>query len=137
MAPPAAENNIARALKDAAFWTLVAFGLFLPLIGFRAVPDIRNELTLETRWPLLFSFVAIVAAARLFHNLVIAPWRERRGRRLAARAPAVVPRWRFRLAGVLAPFAVGFALVYPAIAVWLSGPGGPGQWLSQFVSHIL
>ena len=86
MATPSAENNIARAFKDAGFWTLVAFGLFLPLIGFRAVPDIRNELTLETRWPLLFSFVAIVAVGRLFHNLVMAPWRERRGRRLAAHA---------------------------------------------------
>src|SRR5258708_7431612 len=122
MATPAAENNIARAFKDAGFWTLVAFGLFLPLIGFRAVPDIRNELTLETRWPLLFSFVAIVAVGRLFHNLVIAPWRERRGRRLAA---ASVPHWGSRLASVLAPCAIGFALAYPAIAVLLSGARGP------------
>src|SRR6266849_122944 len=113
VANPAAENSIARAFKDAAFWTLVAFGLFLPLIGFRAVQDIRNELTLETRWPLLFGFVAIVAVGRLFHNLVIAPWREQRSRRLAAHAAVAVPRWRSRLASELAPFAVGFALVYP------------------------
>src|SRR6266446_9058083 len=137
VANPAAENNIVRAFKDAAFWTLVAFGLFLPLIGFRAVPDIRNELTLETRWPLLFSFVAIVAVGRLFHNLVIAPWRERRGRCLAARTAISVPRWRSRLAGVLAPFAVGFALVYPAIAVWGAGAGGAVKWIDNFGIQIL
>jgi branched-chain amino acid transport system permease protein len=137
MATPSAGNNIIRAFKDAAFWTLVAFGLFLPLIGFRAVPDIRNELTLETRWPLLFSFVAIVAVGRLFHNLVMAPWRERRGRRLAAHAAVAVPRWRSRLASELAPFAVGFALVYPAIAVWLAGSGGAVKWLDNFGIQIL
>src|SRR6266436_4300394 len=137
MANPSARNNIARAFKDAGFWTLVAFGLFLPLIGFRAVPDIRNELALETRWPLLFSLVAIVAAGRLIHNLVIAPWRERRGRRLAARTAVAVPRWRSRLAGVPAPFAVGFALVYPAIAVWLAGPGGSVKWIDNFGIQIL
>src|SRR6266849_323540 len=109
----AARADLARAFKDAGFWALVAFGLFLPLIGFRAVQDIRNELALETRWPLLLAFVAIVAVGRLFHNLVIAPWRERRGRRLAAHAAVAVPRWRSRLASELAPFAVGFALVYP------------------------
>src|SRR5215468_6096691 len=110
VAEPAAENNIARAFKDAGFWALVALGLFLPLIGFRAVQDIHNELTLETRWPLLFAFVAIVAVGRLFHNLLIAPWRERRGQRLAVRAAVAVPHWRSRLASVLAPCAIGFAL---------------------------
>jgi branched-chain amino acid transport system permease protein len=137
MANPAASKDVVRAFKDAGFWTLVAFGLLLPLIGFRAVPDIRNELTLETRWPLLFSFVAIVAVGRLFHNLVIAPWRERRGRRLAGRAAVSVPHWGSRLASVLAPCAIGFALAYPAIAVWLAGPGGSVKWIDNFGIQIL
>jgi branched-chain amino acid transport system permease protein len=132
-----AENDIARAFKDAGFWALVAFGLFLPLIGFRAVQDIRNELTLETRWPLLLGFVAIVAVGRLFHNLVIAPWRERRGRRLAARTASGVSHWSSRLAGVLAPCAIGFVLVYPAIAVWLAGAGGAVKWIDNFGIQIL
>jgi branched-chain amino acid transport system permease protein len=136
LATPPADDNIVRAFKDAGFWTLVAFGLFLPLIGFRTVQDIHNELALETRWPLLLTFVAIVAVSRLFHNLVIAPWRERRARRPAA--PAVgVPRWGSRLTGVLAPFAIGFALVYPAIAVWLAGAGGAVKWLDNFGIQIL
>src|SRR5438445_13587881 len=80
-----ARVDLARAFKDAAFWALLSFALFLPLIGFRTLQDIRNELVLEARWPLLLVFVAIVAAARLLHNLVIAPWRERRARQRAGR----------------------------------------------------
>jgi branched-chain amino acid transport system permease protein len=130
-----AKNDIAGAFKDAGFWALVALGLFLPLIGFRAVQDIHNELTLETRWPLLFAFVAIVAAGRLLHNLLIAPWRERR--RVAARAAVGAPHWSARLGSVLAPLFIGFALAYPAIAVWLAGAGGAVKWIDNFGIQIL
>jgi branched-chain amino acid transport system permease protein len=127
------DNTFIPALKDAGFWALVAFGLFLPLIGFRTVQDIHNELTLETRWPLLSAFVAIVTAGRLFHNLVVAPWLKRRR---AARAPDTA-RWHSGLTGALAPFAVGFALAYPAIAVWMAGPGGAVKWIDNFGIQIL
>jgi branched-chain amino acid transport system permease protein len=130
-----AKNDIACAFKDAGFWALVALGLFLPLIGFRAVQDIHNELTLEMRWPLLFAFVAIVAAGRLLHNLLIAPWRERR--RVAARAAVGAPHWSARLGSVLAPLFIGFALAYPAIAVWLAGAGGAVKWIDNFGIQIL
>src|ERR671925_459994 len=70
--------DMAGAVKNAAIAALLAFGLFLPLIGFKTEQDIRNELALETRWPLLFTFVAIVAAAHLFGSLVITPWRQAR-----------------------------------------------------------
>ena len=129
-----ANAGLAAALKDAGFWALVAFALFLPLIGFRTVQDIRNVLVLETRWPLLFGFVAAVAAARLIHTLVIAPWRERRTAQSAAR-----PR-RGRngaLARYLLPCALGFVLAYPAIAVALAGTGGAVKWLDNFGMQIL
>jgi branched-chain amino acid transport system permease protein len=138
MPSPSARTDLARAFKDAAFWAIVAFGLFLPLIGFRTVQDIRNELVLETRWPLLFWFVAIVAAGRLFHNLVVAPWRERRRERLAqARAAPGEARWSALLARALAPCAIGFVIVYPAIAVSLAGAGGAVKWLDNFGIQIL
>lgn len=130
-----ASTSLASALKDAGFWALVAFGLFLPLIGFHAVENIRNELTLETRWPLLAAFVAIVAAGRLLHRLVIAPWLERR--RLAARVPGGSKGWGSRLAGALTPFAIGFALIYPAAALWLAGPFGAVKWIDNFGIQIL
>jgi branched-chain amino acid transport system permease protein len=129
-----ANAGLAAALKDAGFWALVAFALFLPLIGFRTVQDIRNVLVLETRWPLLFGFVAAVAAARLFHTLVIAPWRERRTAQSAAR-----PRRERNsaLARYLLPCALGFVLAYPAIAVALAGTGGAVKWLDNFGVQIL
>ena len=77
----ASENAVTHALKDAGLAALIAFGLFLPLIGFRTVQDIRNELVLETRWPLLFAFVILTMAGRLFGSLVVTPWRERRAAR--------------------------------------------------------
>ena len=52
--------DVARALRDAGFTALLAFGLFLPLIGFQTVTNIRNDLILTTRWPLLFAIVAVV-----------------------------------------------------------------------------
>src|SRR5215510_537106 len=69
--------DIVRAIKDAALTGLLAFGLFLPLIGFQTVTNMRNELELDTRWPLLAWFVAIVAGGRLLYSLVLAPWRAR------------------------------------------------------------
>jgi branched-chain amino acid transport system permease protein len=72
--------DVARAARDAVFAAVLAFGLFLPLIGFKTVQNIRNELVLETRYGTLFVFVAIIAAASLFRSLVIDPWKQRRTR---------------------------------------------------------
>src|SRR5262249_26258336 len=71
-------SRFTAAIKDAAITALITFARFLPLIGFKTVQNMRNELELETRFPLLLSIVAIVAGTRLFWSLVIEPWRERR-----------------------------------------------------------
>jgi branched-chain amino acid transport system permease protein len=65
----ASRPNFTRALRAAAFTALIAAGLFLPLIAFKAIHDIRNELVLETRWPLFATFVAIAFAVRLIWEL--------------------------------------------------------------------
>src|SRR5689334_11639962 len=62
-----------RAFRDAGITALLAFGLFLPLIGFETVTNVRNDLILTTRWPLLFAVVAIVGLGRLAYSLVIVP----------------------------------------------------------------
>jgi branched-chain amino acid transport system permease protein len=66
----ATRPDLVRALRSAAFTGLIAFGLFLPLIAFRAVHDIRNELILETRWPLFAVFVASAFVSRLIWELL-------------------------------------------------------------------
>jgi branched-chain amino acid transport system permease protein len=133
-----ANTDIAHALKEAGLAGLIAFGLFLPLIGFHAVQDIRNELVLETRWPLLAAFVVLTMAGRLFGCLVVTPWRERRAARPrdTAEARRGMPLAQL-FAGLLAPAATGFVIVYPLLALWLAGLGGAVKWVDNFGIQIL
>jgi branched-chain amino acid transport system permease protein len=134
MPPVAADTDFVHALKEAGLAGLIAFGLFLPLIGFHAVQDIHNDLVLETRWPLLAVFVILAMAGRLFGSLVVTPWRERR----AQRAHAVVEaKPGSSLARLFAPAAIGFVVAYPLLAVWLTGLGGAVKWVDNFGIQIL
>jgi branched-chain amino acid transport system permease protein len=127
--------DVTGAVKNAAIAALLAFGLFLPLIGFKTEQDIRNELALETRWPLLFIFVAIVAAAHLFGSLVVTPWRQARALKhvpstKASPLRSVLARW-------FLPFAIGFVVVYPVIVLSITGAGGAVKWIDNFGIQIL
>ena len=96
---------------------LVAFGMLLPLIGFSTVQNIRNELMLEPRWPLLAALVAIVVASSAScMSLVVAPWRERaRAARPEGASIAAARTARGIRARWIVPFALGFAFLYPVI----------------------
>ena len=124
------------AVKDAGIAAVLAFGLFLPLIGLRTTQDIRNELTLDTRWPLLFTLVGIVAAGSLVNSLVIAPWRARRAAKPRVEHPAAA-RFRTAFSRWFAPFAIGFVIAYPMLALWLSGMQGAVKWVDNFGIQIL
>ncbi len=124
--------DITRALRDAGVTALVAFGLFLPLIGFQTVTDFRNDLILITRWPLLIATVAIVGFGRLAYSIAIEP---RLSRRTLQRAEA--PAWRTRLRKWFVPFAVGFVIAYPVIVVLGVGFGGAVKWIDNFGIQIL
>src|SRR5688572_21448188 len=67
---PTSRVDVVRALREAGWTGLIAFGLLLPLIGFNTVQNIHNELVLETRWPLLAALVAIVALGRLLWGIL-------------------------------------------------------------------
>src|SRR5258708_15852844 len=134
--PPAARVDIVRALRDAALAGLIAFGLFLPLIGFNPVQNIRNELILEARWPLLAALVAIIAGGRFVHALLLTPWLDRRAMR--ARPEHAEPAaWRAALARWTVPFALGFAVFYPVLALSLAGFQGAVKWIDNFGVQIL
>ena len=128
---PASRPSIARALGKAALTALVAFGLFLPLIGFRTFQNIRNELTLETRWPLLFVFVAIPA-------IVHFAWEIMPRNRVQA-AMAAFFRSARKLAVAAALFAALAALAYGLVRFVL--PGGhlrhPELVVLVIVSNVL
>src|SRR6202165_396366 len=115
-----------RACRDAAIAALIACGLLLPLIGFNTVQNIHNELILETRWPLLAILVAIIAGGRFIHSLLIAPWLERSATR-SRRDSAFTGVSHFT--PWMIPFTLGFAILYPALALWLAGFQGAVKWI--------
>ena len=92
---------------------LISLALFTPLVGFNTVQNIRNELVLETRWPLLATLVLIITAGRFLQSLVIAPWLARRARR--TRASRDARPCSPQSCAWLASFAIGFAAAYPFI----------------------
>ena len=116
---PAKRVDTARALRDAGITALLSFGLFLPLVGFQTVTDVRNDLILITRWPLLFAVVALVGLGRLTYSLSVEPWLKERSIRPATE-PAV---WRRQIGKWIVPFAIGFVVVYPAIVLATAGFG--------------
>ena len=126
--------DVARALRDAGVTALLAFGLFLPLIGFETAQDIRNELVLTTRWPLLFSIVAIVGVGRIAYSLAIEPWLKQRALRPVPAAPS---SWRALVGKWFIPFAIGFVIAYPVIVVAAVGFGGAVKWVDNFGIQIL
>src|SRR5215203_2374909 len=133
---PASRVDLVGALRSAIIAGLIALGLFLPLIGFQTVQNINNQLVLETRWPLVFALVAAVAGLRFLQTLVITAWCARRSVRAR---PAEVPAagLRAKVARWLPPFALGFVIVYPMLALALTGSQGALKWIDNFGVQIL
>jgi branched-chain amino acid transport system permease protein len=131
-APPKRVDT-ARALRDAGLTALLAFGLFLPLVGFETVTDVRNDLILVTRWPLLFAIVAIAGFGRLAYSLAIEPWLQRR----AMRPSAEPAPWRQQIASWIIPFALGFVILYPVIVIATAGYGRAVKWIDNFGIQVL
>ncbi|MGC1959963.1 MAG: DUF3382 domain-containing protein, partial [Pseudolabrys sp.] len=130
---PAKRVDAVRALRDAGVTALLTFGLFLPLIGFQTVTDVRNDLILNTRWPLLFAVVALVGFSRLAYSFAIEPWLQNR-----ALKPAVEPAaWRGKVARWIIPFAIGFVVAYPAIVLATAGFGRSVKWIDNFGIQVL
>ena len=125
--------DVLRALRDAGVTGLIALGLFLPLIGLQTITNIRNELILTTRWPLLFSLVAVIAVGRFVVSLAVTPWLARRALRPVAPAPA----WLAQVGRWLVPFGIGFVVVYPIIVIFTAGFGGALKWIDNFGIQIL
>src|SRR5690349_3055042 len=130
-------SEFMQALRQAAIAGLVTFGMLLPLIGFRTIATMNNELALETRPVLLATFVLLAVAGSLFISLVLQPWQRRRA---AAYVPGESVRraqWRAHIAKWFIPFALGFVLLYPVIVIFGSGMGGAVKWIDNFGIQIL
>ena len=133
---PAVTRNrvdIAAALRDAVITAIIAFGLFLPLIGFLTGVNGSNQLVLTTRWPLLFGVVAFVALARFGFSIALAPYLTQRTQRPVA-APSAARDWMRRR---FTPFAIAFVIFYPAIVLLTAGFHGAVKWIDNFGIQIL
>jgi branched-chain amino acid transport system permease protein len=129
--------DLARALKRAALAGIIAFGIFLPLIGFRTIQTMSNELALETRPGLLATLVLLVMCGSLASSLVIRPWAEKRAAATPVGASLHAAALRAAFAKYFTPFALGFVTVYPVLAIWLAGFQGALKWIDNFGIQIL
>jgi branched-chain amino acid transport system permease protein len=127
-------TRLGEALRDTGLTALVALGVFLPLVGFQTVTNIRDALTLTTRWPLLAALVGSIAAARFIYGLLLAPRLERGALRLPQRVSATAANL---LRNWFIPFAVAFVIVYPILIVLAVGFGGSVRWIDNFGVQIL
>jgi branched-chain amino acid transport system permease protein len=109
--PIARRIDLVAALKEAALAALVAFGLFVLLIGFRTDPGPTGALVLSTRFGALAAIVAAVFLLALLRALVWQRAAAPIGRMVPASLKAAVSR--------AAPYAtaafVAFALIVPII----------------------
>jgi branched-chain amino acid transport system permease protein len=134
---PQARATILRAIRDALLAGLIAFGILLPLVGLQTAVNIRNELMLRPRPLLLAAMVALVVALSLLNSLVLRPLAARRATRRSEAANLRAAEGRATLARFVTPFALGFAFLYPVIAVLLAGMQGSVKWIDNFGIQIL
>jgi branched-chain amino acid transport system permease protein len=136
-AAPDWRSQVMRGLRDAALTTLIAFGLLLPLLGFQTVTDIRNQLILQTRFPLLFALTAAIGLLRLAYSLLLESRLERRAARPVAAAVPTRFDWRASAGKWFIPFGIGFVIAYPLVVLALYGRTGAVKWIDNFGIQIL
>jgi branched-chain amino acid transport system permease protein len=122
------------ALRQSVRTALIAFGLFLPLIGFQTVTNINDVLVLTTRWRLLLTIVVITGLCCFVYSTVLAPRMAQRALRPAQAAP---PAWRFYLNNWGVPFAIAAVIAYPLVIYFTIGGNGGQKWIDTFGVQIL
>jgi branched-chain amino acid transport system permease protein len=138
MSTPVNQSNdlMTRAVRDAFYAGVVAFGLFVLLIGFKVDQNIRNEFILIQRWKLLLIAVLLTAAVRFLLTAYVMPAYESRkaAKKAAVSVGGVKPTWLSANKGKLV---LAFLLLYPPVVLLTLGPGGALKWVDNFGVQIL
>ncbi|MFL5005653.1 MAG: high-affinity branched-chain amino acid ABC transporter permease LivM [Microvirga sp.] len=114
--------DLAKALKEAAFWALVTLGLSIPILSFRTDQGQSNELILRPRWGLVALLCALVFALRLIGETLGSHRRSRPARPQAlATDPSQLSAIQ-RIGTLGLPVFLGIAVTFPLL-VYL-GKGG-------------
>ena len=129
--------DVLRGLKDALLAGLVMFGVLLPLIGLQTTVNIRNELILQQRPMLLAAMVAGAMLISLFVSFVVRPLAQRRAAKKPDGASLKAAHRRAAFAKFVLPFMLGFAFLYPAVAIQVAGWQGALKWIDNFGIQIL
>jgi branched-chain amino acid transport system permease protein len=127
--------DMVKALKEAAFAGVVTLGLSIPILAYATRQNMDNQLVLDPRWEAVAIAVALVFAGRFLINL-------RQQQRAAGAGPlfampAAGNAFLTRFARWFAPLGLGFLLVFPIVAITLSGWQGSLKWIDNFGIQIL
>jgi branched-chain amino acid transport system permease protein len=130
-------SNVPRnPINDALFTGVIAFGLFVLLIGFKTDQNIRNELILVPRPVLLVIFVVAAMVIRYLIDTVARPYfAARRAERAAVVVDPNAPQSFFRRN--FSKIGIVFLFLYPFIVLSLVGVSGALKWVDNFGIQIL
>ncbi len=125
-----APSALTVAAKDAFTTALLVIGLGTPIVLIQTQQSGAGVM-LELRFGLLATLAAIAFGTRLLWLMVIAPW-------LATREPLAIADKLSPSAIIWAKRAVlAFVLLYPFIALTLTGKGGAIKWIDNFGIQLL
>ncbi len=128
-------NGLAAAAREGLYAAMIAFGLFVLLVGLKTDLNIRNELVLVQRWGLLAALVLLAGVGRFAYIAYLLPEYERR-RAARASAPAVAAEqgWFGRNFNLIA---LAFLVIFPPLVVTLVGLQGSLKWIDNYGIQIL
>lgn len=127
---------MSNAFRDALIAGLLAFGMFVLLIGIRTDQNIRNELILVQRWGLLAIVVGVTMVARFMMSAFVNPWlADRKAQKAATKTLASTEQSWFKTH--FNAIALAFLLLYPPIILLLFGIQGSLKWVDNFGIQIL
>jgi len=131
-ASPSRWQALAKAVTDALGAAALALGLAVPILALRTEQNISNELILQPRWGYVAVAVAGAFAARLIYLLLAAV-----GPASGRRELSVPGRWRDAAARSFAGIGLVCLVLYPLIALSLTGKAGAIKWIDNFGIQIM
>jgi branched-chain amino acid transport system permease protein len=132
---PATGVDMMKALKEAAFGALITLGLCIPILAYGTRQNMDNQLVLDPRWDAVAWAVGLVFIGRLLVN--IRQQQRANGAPPLISMPASGNRFLTRFAKWFGPLGLGFLLVFPIVAITLSGWQGALKWIDNFGIQIL
>ena len=133
-APKAAPSDFAAGIREGIIAAILAFGLFILIVGFKTEQNINNELVLVQRWGLLFILVALSGVGRFLHRAFLVPYmagRAKAEKHVSAREDVSLFRKNFSKLAIL------FLFIYPVLIVLTLGFQGSLKWVDNFGIQIL